>query len=571
MPFPRAQGKKILILHNRREGRKVRQERLHVFDTYADAEETLRSADRWAVLCDSIEANLGDSSHNDRGSLKKKLQAIIERGLIQSKPDPLGKAAADLREILQNLKQPLTPAQLKSLRTAEKDLKELQRTIKETLGLLTPPKKEKRKMETCSIREGGKMSAKQLFEQGLTHYDRGNWDRAKARFVQGVKEDPEHVDLHVHAGLSELLENNLDMALARFDRAVELGSREIERFIAEAPDEHIKYDDHEGWLKNQTCRLANECPELGTDACEDCDHHPRMEWIGLYSYHENRPFFRAMTNKAVTLMRMKRYQAAINTLLLCRSYDQLWGVDNMIGECHLCLGNLEQANVWYGEMLWPEAFYVKSLILVQLGKQEEALRYLLTGVMHNWHIARILKGDEETEPLRYIGEALPSKLQASEFIHEHNHLFKSQTRFKAMLRCIVEDPEIEKLLSELEEASKRRKQECDYRMPSDLWDIMIGNMNHRFLDQHVPRLLARLEDRSSDYWMPEKNEIINVTIQEKKQLNWLAALAERPEKILYLRPSPYAEHVSAGDTVKILVTKSWHYKRRLFVAGELDQ
>ncbi len=72
-------------------------------------------------------------------------------------------------------------------------------------------------METYSNKKGEKMSAEQLFEQGLTHYERGEWDRAKARFVQGVKADPDHVDLHVHTGLSELLENNLDMALARFD------------------------------------------------------------------------------------------------------------------------------------------------------------------------------------------------------------------------------------------------------------------------------------------------------------------------------------------------------------------
>jgi tetratricopeptide (TPR) repeat protein len=571
MPFPRAQGKKILILHNRREGQKVRQERLHVFDGYADAEETLRSADSWAVLCDSIEANLGDSSQVDRVLLKKKLRTIIDRGPKQSRPDPLGKAAAELNETLQNLKQPLTPAQLKSLRTAEKELKELQRSIKEKLELLKTQNEEKKKMETYSTREGGNISTELLFEQGLAHYDRAEWDRARARFVQGIKADPKHVDLHVHAGLSELLENNLDMALARFDRAVELGRQEIDRFIAKNPDEHLKYENYKDWLDSQTCRLADECPELGTDACDDCDHHPRMEWIGLYSYHEHRPFFRAMTNKAVTLMRMKRYQAAIDTLLLCQSYDQLWGVSNMMGECHLCLGNPEEANQWYGEMLWPEAFYVKSLILVQLSKREEALRYLLTGVTHNWHIARMLKGDEKTEPIRYIGQALPKKLEASEFIYEHNHLFKSQTRFKAILRCILEDPEIEILLSELAEASKRRKQEREYRMPNNLWDIMNGNMNHQFLDQHVPRLLTRLEDKSSDYWTPEKNEILTVTVREIKQLNWLATLNNVPEKTLYLRPSHYSERVSAGDTVKILVTKSWHYKKRLFVSGEVVQ
>ena len=44
MPFARAQGKKISILHNRREGRRVRQLRLHVFDSFAEAEESLAHA-----------------------------------------------------------------------------------------------------------------------------------------------------------------------------------------------------------------------------------------------------------------------------------------------------------------------------------------------------------------------------------------------------------------------------------------------------------------------------------------------------------------------------------------------
>jgi hypothetical protein len=71
--------------------------------------------------------------------------------------------------------------------------------------------------------------------------------------------------------------------------------------------------------------------------------------------------------------------------------------------------------------------------------------------------------------------------------------------------------------------------------------------------------------------MPEKNEIISVAIQEKKQLNWLATLNKYPEKILYLRPSHYSEHISEGDTVRVLVSKSWHYKKRLFVSGEVER
>ena len=570
MPFARAQGKKISILHSHREGRRVRQERLHVFDRFADAEEALASQERWGLLCDSIEANLGDESSVDRDLLARKLRVILDRVQTKAEPDPLQETVAGLTETLRYLERPLTPAQLRSLRAAEDNLRELGKVIGDTLELLE--KKEEDKTMQIDITDyQGSTPAELLFEQGLDHYRRGEWDEAKRRFIQGVKADPDHVDLLVHIGLSELLDNNLDLALAGFDRAVELGREETDRFIATYPDRLIKFEDLAAWLADQTCEMAEECDDVDTEACNGCEHHPRMKRGSLYSHLELRPFFRAMTNKAITLMRMKRYREAIDTLLLSRTYEDLLGVRNMIGECHLCLGEFEEADKWYGEMLWPEAFYVRSLIHVRLGRREKALRHLLTGVTHNWHIARMLVGDEKPETIRYLGDALPNRLEASEFVHTSGHLFKGQSRFKAMLRSILDDPEIDELLEDLAEARRRRKEEREYRMDRALWDIMFGNMSPAFLDLHVPRLLARLTDQSSDYWMPRENEVITVKIQEKKQLNWLVNLADAPEKTLYLRPGHYPEHVAQGDTVRILVTKSWHYKKRLFVSGKMEQ
>ncbi|MFO8073455.1 MAG: hypothetical protein R6V85_16445 [Polyangia bacterium] len=109
------------------------------------------------------------------------------------------------------------------------------------------------------------------------------------------------MDLLVHAGLSELLENSLELALARFDRAVELGKREADQLIASDPDKYVKLEDFDTWLAKQRCALADECPDLGTEACDDCDQHPRMNWVGLYTHWELRPFFRAVGNKAITL------------------------------------------------------------------------------------------------------------------------------------------------------------------------------------------------------------------------------------------------------------------------------
>jgi tetratricopeptide (TPR) repeat protein len=570
MPFARAQGRKISILHNRREGRRVRQLRLHVFDSFADAAEILASRERWELLCESIEANLGDELFVDRDLLAGKVRAILERVPKKTEANSLQAKIAGLIETLRYLERPLTPSQLRSLRAAWDDLDELRQVIGNTLELIEK-KKEDNTMQTDMTDNRDAVSAETLFEQGLAHYDRGEWDQAKKRFVQGVTVDPEHVDLLVHAGLSELLENNLDLALARFDRAAKLGRREADRLIASDPDEYVKFEDFDAWLAKRTCELADECPDADTEACDDCDHHPRMGWIGLYSHWELRPFFRALGNKAITLMRMKRYREAIDILLLARSYDERVGQRNMIGECHLCLGNLEEASHWYCEMLWPEAYYEKAFVLTRLGREEEALRHLLTGITQNWHIARMLIGDDKPETIRYVGEALPNRLEASEFIHEHAHLFKGQTRFRAMVRCILDDAEIDELLTEFAEARTRREEERECQMDRARWDLIFGEMNHEFLDRHVPRLLDNLSDPSGDYWMPRENDVVTVTVEEKKQLNWLAELADAPGKTIYFRPGSYPEHVSEGDTVRILVTKSWHYKRRLFVAGEVER
>jgi len=314
--------------------------------------------------------------------------------------------------------------------------------------------------------------------------------------------------------------------------------------------------------------LADECPDVDTGRCEGCETSPVNSLTRLYRFTEFRPFFRALTNNAGCLMRLRRYEEAIDTLLLCRSYDQLWGVRNMIGECHLCLGDVELAEQWYHDLLWPSAFYVRGLILLLLGRRKESLRYTLTGLTQNPHIATMLLGREKPEEIRYVGDGLPCRLAASEFTHRHGHLFRKRPGFRAMLRCALDDPTIGNLHLELIEAHRRHREDRDYRVPKDLFRLMSGNMEEDFLDEYVPRLLAEICNPSSEHWIPEDDTVIEATILEKKTANWLMILSDNPDRTFYLKAGSTHPLAMDGETVQIRISKWWHYRRRLFVTGE---
>jgi len=408
-------------------------------------------------------------------------------------------------------------------------------------------------------------------DEGLTYYDQGKWDKAKKTFLRGLKLYPDHIDLHVHAGLCEYIDENYLFALTFYDKAQQLGKQFIDQEIQESPDFYIKECDIEKMMKNKKCEMFKECPHFETEKCKDCEDYPMNEVIGLYSSIKFRPFFRSLTNKALTLMKLKQYEKAIETLLLCQEYQPLWGTYNMIGLCYFNLGKIEEANEWYGEMLWSDAFYIKALILFVLGKTDKCLNYLLTGVLKNPHIANMLIGREKPEKKRYIGDVLPDRLAASEFIYENGSIFKKHSGFKTVIRCILDDELISVLIDELQESARKRKEEKQFRMDSFHWDLLHGNMNKTFLSQHVPRLLEKIQDMNSDYWLPKENDVIKVQIITKKVQNWLVGLTNNPGKTFYFRPRYYIEHINDGDTIKICVTKSWQYKQSLFISGDIEQ
>ena len=112
----------------------------------------------------------------------------------------------------------------------------------------------------------------------------------------------------------------------------------------------------EARLQSLECEYPEEHIPNADGECEEC----REAFIGttptLYSHTKFRPLFNAAAIKAQSLITLRRYNEAIETLERCRSYDRVTGTGNQLGECYLRLGDLREAEQWYMELLWPSAY-----------------------------------------------------------------------------------------------------------------------------------------------------------------------------------------------------------------------
>jgi tetratricopeptide (TPR) repeat protein len=559
MPFSRIQGNKLLILHSSRIDGKVKQIRLHSFDTFADAKETVDSNIKWDLLCETLKIQFGVNIN------KKKLRESTANKLKEiefDEIDPTNSSVLRVLGFLKNCRPPLSPKQIKVLKKAENNLIALKDILDEKLKLLEGPVK--------SFIRNGENEAEQYLDLGLDYYGQGEWDEAKQLFLKGLKIEPDHVDLIVHAGLIELIHQEYFLALNYFNNAMEIGRQFADLMIETEPDEYIKDIDLDKWSENKVCDLADECPDRFTSRCNGCEESPKFQKTELYRYLEFRPFFRAMTNKAITLMKLKRYEDAINTLKICQEYQPLWGTYNMIGVCYLSLGNFYEADKWYREFLWNDTYYIKALIDYFLDKTEDALKYLLPGIIKNQYIAKMLAGKEKPEEIRYLGSALPDRLKASEFIHEHGYLFKQNPDFRNLINCILEFDEISVLLDSLVIEIDKTKANRNYKMDKQTWNLLHGDISDDFINKYIPIFMNRLNDKNKEYWKPKTEDVLDIQIIEKKQQNWLVKLMDF-EKLFYFRPKIYIEDVGNDDCIQISVTKSWFYRKRVFVSGEIIQ
>lgn len=554
----RVRGKKIQVIQSVRVGKQVTQKCLHVFDSFADARDLLASPEAWALFCSSLAMTLGGKSRINSDELGQQLAKILA-DTASDRPNPLEQAIDSLARVLSEFTPPLAPGHELTLRRMQDPLAALSAMIIEKLAQLK--QKEEQQMHAMkSPTRTADQHADDILESGLAFYERGQWDLAKREFLRGLGEYPRHVDLLVHVGLCELMENHEHLALSYLTRAVDLGKEEADAMIAAEPEHYLKEADRQALAARHRRKADTAEERADLDEAFD-DTHP---W--LRTFLEFRPFFRALTNKAVVLIRMKRYPEAIDTLHLCQSYQVLGGTSNMIGYCHLCLGNVEEAARWYREMLWPDARYVRALIEFMRGDVRAALGDLLVAVPWNQYMAQMLAGFEKREKTRYCG-VLPDRLEASEFMYQDSHLFDRNHGFLSLLRCVLDDPAIDELLAELAEAERRSEAERDYRRPQHVWQFVNGCPDEGFLSYHVPRLLARFLEPGGTYWLPREGEALSLTVVEQKSRNWLVRLAGSSGGSFYFRPKGLLSSTMPETAVCARVTKAWRHAGRLFVSG----
>lgn len=80
MAFARVQGTRIVILHSRRNGAAVRQEKLHEFSEFTAAWETVESDRNWNLLCKSLALTLGSQRlDRDRRAVSHDMRDFLGR------------------------------------------------------------------------------------------------------------------------------------------------------------------------------------------------------------------------------------------------------------------------------------------------------------------------------------------------------------------------------------------------------------------------------------------------------------------------------------------------------------
>ena len=567
MPFVRRQGRRIQILHSRRVGRTVRQIKLHEFRTPEELHELLRTPARWTELCDSMMACLSGEVRFDREALLGELTRLAETIPDAGTAGSLTTMASGLADALEALKAPLPPSARRDLIGAQPAFRRLVRVIPRVLKMATQYATTE-KEATVNLQEL-KGSATTLLDKGLDHYERGEWAQAKRMFVAGVQKNPTHVDLLVHAALSESLDGNHSLALEYLMRAVPLGREDVEKLIRKDPTLFRTSEMKRREVEMLTCKFPLEHESLPGVPCEECAQDFTDDLMTFRSNLETRPFLRALGNRAHVYMDLKRYDDALKDLHEYLRYEDDPRWHNVIGRCHLEVGRFDEAEKWLRTMLWASACYERAFVMVRLARIEQALSYLIWGICWNRHMGDMLLGREKPDPTNWIGDVLPPRLEASRFIRKDGRKLARDARYVSLVRLVRDDSEIRKLVDQVEEANQRKESDRNYRMDDFVWKLVVGSPPEELLKEHAHRLAQETQDPSGQHWLPPVGEILTATLLEALTVNWKLKLSDRCETIIYLKRPAGAIPPPDGSTLTVCVTKAWRYRKSAFITGTI--
>jgi tetratricopeptide (TPR) repeat protein len=352
MPFFRARGIKVLLLHSYRDAQgNSRQRTLHRFASSAELRHAAEKG--WEELAAELGARY-PSIHFDWGALRQEARELTREVQAVSPVSDVDEQVLSLRRSMRKLGRELwklrsqeTPLVVQAI---GHDLRDLAwQGLNLVWGLSPMQSPEERNAVYHLIFRGEKTDG--LVDEGQRKFSKGQKKAAEKCFAQARSLEPCDPDVLNSEAICWMEEGQLKWAEALFLQAI--------------------------WLARHQLPLGRKV----------------MNWGEL----EVRPFVRAVSNLGLLRMRQERWAEAMElyrqSIEVCP--DDVEKSGYYIGECLHRLGKPAEAMAWYRRsMPIPEVQFGLALALWQTGHTEEAIDKLIDAFESNVYIAPLLLGRE---------------------------------------------------------------------------------------------------------------------------------------------------------------------------------
>jgi tetratricopeptide (TPR) repeat protein len=174
--------------------------------------------------------------------------------------------------------------------------------------------------------------------------------------------------------------------------------------------------------------------------------------------HDTRPYMRAMRNLAVALMRLDRYDQALE---VCERMERECGdtdaATTFRAHIYLNMGRWSDAQREAESLvgIWPEHAYVAAFAALEQGDRDDALRWFLYGALNCPRTGRILLGQRTSRPNGYE-EVSDHNTGVQELENLESYLARQPRSSRAFFKAILKAPTTREILSEAEEVVQRR-------------------------------------------------------------------------------------------------------------------
>ena len=256
-------------------------------------------------------------------------------------------------------------------------------------------------------------------EMAAAYWERRELDQAEAVFRLLTEAFHPYAEGHNYLGLIALEREQHEEAVGHFERTVELGRKMFPKRIAK-----------------------------------------KRYWQDL----STRPYMRGLRNLVFTYNTMGHYEEA---LAICDKLDKTCGDDasadvfsaaiymntKMWRRAH------DKAAKW--RHIWPNEAFVAGLSLLEQGKDEEALPYLLHGILNLPRTARMLAGIRRTTNPTSAHDVEDHNAGVSMTRNLHAYLKNRRRKSLRFLRDLLERPEVVTLANEVQDAESKWSERQD--------------------------------------------------------------------------------------------------------------